>query len=87
MQTLISRSRSQGSKFVSAWKGLTHIHIHSKYESPTSKDIEVMSIKSAGRTDKQTDKHTDIGFTTLVKIYKCAVSIFVIFQEFSNRSL
>ena len=43
-QTLTSRSKSQGSKFVCVWKGLVHIHMHTKYDGYISRDIEVMSI-------------------------------------------
>ena len=32
------------SKFLRVWKGLVHIHMHTKYEGYISRDIEVMSI-------------------------------------------
>jgi len=37
-------SRSKGSEFVCVWKGLVHMHMHSKYEGYIGSDIEVMSI-------------------------------------------
>ena len=32
------------SKFLCVWKGLVHIHMHTKYEGYISMDIKVMSI-------------------------------------------
>ena len=34
---------SLGSKFCHAWKGLVHMHTHTKYESNTSRGLEVIS--------------------------------------------
>ncbi|KAH3876291.1 hypothetical protein DPMN_000130 [Dreissena polymorpha] len=52
-------------KCLCVWKGLVHIHMHTKYEGNITRDIEVMRIfrnlnaKCDGKTDRQTDRQTD----------------------------